>query len=103
GLGGHEEAARVRGQEREGPLRAPQPPIGDLQPGLLPAEPLKAQPSTTVPIGSPNTTRLMLPGVVSLKTRICMLLSRQSVAAVESMTPMRSLMKRSNVMFVYIL
>ena len=39
----------------------------------------------------------MLPRSVSLKTRMGILLSRQSVTAVESMTPMRSARKRSYV------
>src|SRR5262249_22262061 len=51
--------------------------------------------STTVPISSPLHTRRMLPRVVSLKTRMGSRFSRQSVTAVESMTPMRSARKRS--------
>src|ERR1700712_5269154 len=45
---------------------------------------------TTVPIGSPNTTRRMLPRAPSANTRIGKLLSRQSVTAVLSITPMRA-------------
>src|SRR4030095_3436924 len=43
--------------------------------------------STSVPSGSPSTTRRMLPGFVMLKTRMGRLLSRQREMAVESITP----------------
>src|SRR5690606_3481008 len=50
---------------------------------------------TSVPTSSPRTTRLMFPRVGRANTRIGMRLSRQSVTAVESMTPTRSTRKRS--------
>ncbi len=51
--------------------------------------------STIVPISSPLQTRRMLPRVMSLNTRMGILFSRQSVTAVESMTPILSARKRS--------